>query len=1393
MLGIGSGAGRSGKVRKIVKNGLQAWYKCDATQAPLGEEEIANGDFSLGPELVTNRDFSNSLTSWDVTAAGTGKFTANNSNIDVNTTGTEYISQMIAIPATKNGLMSITISNYVSGTLKVYIDNASGESEQLWCDSNGTFTKTNPGHATHSTARLYLQAHSGGFVGTINDISVRQTNPNDSWTLDAEASMEDGLVLLSDTGDGGVATQTNAIVSGKKYQYNLQAKSGSGTSGTVKLADGTGTHLTQASVPATYTTYTGSFTAENTSITFSEAGSGGVYVKDVSIKEITNSVRDYSKNNNNAVLYSGKALDFDGTGDYIVIADDDSLDVGTGDFTLAAWVYCDTLTTGQVILSKLNTTTGYQLKKGTNGAGNYLYLEVDDGGGEGVEIYNFGAASALAVNTWYRIVVVADRDVAPRLYINGEFISAPTTSTDGNTWSSISSSSLDSTAALHIGAYAHDQSLTWFGMIADVQLYKKAWTASDVTYDWENPDGDVFDDEGRAEVLGAELVTNGDLTSGLDNWTTTNTDSTHTVTHTSKGARFIADTTGVITTLSSPSPIIVGGTYKLEVVISEFQGSAGIKVDNGSITPSPLVFDSVGTFVYTFIATAAISTPVSFYRNGGDVDITIQSVSVKEVITHASTILPTDCKALYRLNEGAGDRVYNAAPVLSAEMWDGANGDISNWQLFGDGGDPGVFNTAAEDSGAVKITYVTSSSGGYIMLRAAKDLKADLVVGGTYEISFSTKVNQGSIVWRCLTSGGGINATATAINSTSFETRTMIVVADHETDLYIHSNDMTTGDIVWIKDISVKEVSLSNSYALAGDPEWATAQPYIPQYAMSSYSKKAIFGGASSGDYVALGSEVVVAADEAASISFWFTYGTTDTSTDKYILGKASGATDYLIINPQSSGVDKIQIQMNNQTALAFNIETDLTLGKVYHCVVTIPAYSSGSEAMKCYINGVQQSDTENRTNDPWDFQWIGALTGSTNNFDGILDEFAHFSKELSATEVSELFNGGMALDARDHSAYLGSEIVADGGFDTDVAEDTAGTYWITQPGWTVSNGSATYDGGGDSNKKLKTVTNSSFIDSKIHKLVFDLTDTGSGGVYAKICEGDWSDLITGTGTKTVYITAGTGINRLEFETGHDDKAFTIDNVSVKEVDLKGYWRNNGVDTWTDLSEYGNNGTVNGSPTTIQLQEVPYFGTDSLGLPMNRAKQGGLLLDGSSYVTIDDSADFDFGTTGFTIQAWVKPFSLAANDRIITKGTTDAAEWMISVGTDNASVRVYAEDSGNAGLDSASTFSTLTANTWSMITVVVDTPNDQILFYKDNGSVETYSTGTWSGNFNGTAPLRIGTNEALSPTRFDGIVDDVKIYNRVLSATEKTKNYKKGLATHKSISTWSDDFDGSFG
>ena len=53
MLGLSNSiASASAAILTIVKNGLQAWYKADETQAPLGEEQVTNGNFNVGPDIV---------------------------------------------------------------------------------------------------------------------------------------------------------------------------------------------------------------------------------------------------------------------------------------------------------------------------------------------------------------------------------------------------------------------------------------------------------------------------------------------------------------------------------------------------------------------------------------------------------------------------------------------------------------------------------------------------------------------------------------------------------------------------------------------------------------------------------------------------------------------------------------------------------------------------------------------------------------------------------------------------------------------------------------------------------------------------------------------------------------------------------------------------------------------------------------------------------------------------------------------------------------------------------------------------------------------------------------------------------------------------------------------
>jgi len=588
---------------------------------------------------------------------------------------------------------------------------------------------------------------------------------------------------------------------------------------------------------------------------------------------------------------------------------------------------------------------------------------------------------------------------------------------------------------------------------------------------------------------------------------------------------------------------------------------------------------------------------------------------------------------------------------------------------------------------------------------------------------------------------------------------------------------------------------------------------------MSSYSKKAIFGGAGSGDLIDCGKE--------DSIDNIFVGGGTWSA---WISGvSASGDKGTILTKGQprlrvrDDDGDDITLEFlhtfSGTNGVWRSPTTALLENKLNHVAVSYDNTDTANDP-KIYINGVKQSlDYEvtpigsAKTDAGSEFR-IGSTNSTVDPFDGFIDEVAVFDKILTEAEVQEIFNAGIALDARDHSAYLGSELVSNNDF-TDNTLNTSGTsttewtrYQAGASTASISNGVATLSIDG-SNSNVVIHQADIFESGKKYKISLVAKASADFSITFRESQGATADNTPSTAViATVPLTTeyqtfeytftATGnqgdifIGRNSGDAAGQNQTVTIDSISIKEIQTVGYWRNNGADTWTDLSPYGNDGTVNGSPTTIQLQEIPYFKKDTFGLPMNKVREKGLNLDGSSYITIDDSSDFDFSTTGFTIQTWVKPFSLTANDRIITKGTTNDSEWMISIGTDNASVRVFAEDSGNADLDSEDTFSTLSLNTWAMITVVVDTPNDQILFYKDDGSVESKTGASWSGHFNGDAPLIIGANEALGADRFDGIIDDVKIYNRVLSSSEIERNYKATKSKHISTSNWSDDFDSSF-
>jgi hypothetical protein len=161
------------------------------------------------------------------------------------------------------------------------------------------------------------------------------------------------------------------------------------------------------------------------------------------------------------------ALSFDGSGDYVDCGNDSSLNLGTSNFTISAWINVRSVPVGLCpgIVSKwqdLNNRWYFhvfgpdyiQFTSKTNG--NFVYYVNTD--------------HFLSFNQWYHVCFVADG--LGKIYVNGQ---------DRTTGVSYTPASLSNNATLKIGYNGYTGSQQYFdGMIDDVRIYDRALSAAEV-------------------------------------------------------------------------------------------------------------------------------------------------------------------------------------------------------------------------------------------------------------------------------------------------------------------------------------------------------------------------------------------------------------------------------------------------------------------------------------------------------------------------------------------------------------------------------------------------------------------------------------------------------------------------------------------------------------------------------------------------------------------------------------------------------------------------------------------------------------------------------------------------------------------------------------------------
>ena len=282
----------------------------------------------------------------------------------------------------------------------------------------------------------------------------------------------------------------------------------------------------------------------------------------------------------------------------------------------------------------------------------------------------------------------------------------------------------------------------------------------------------------------------------------------------------------------------------------------------------------------------------------------------------------------------------------------------------------------------------------------------------------------------------------------------------------------------------------------------------------------------------------------------------------------------------------------------------------------------------------------------------------------------------------------------------------------------------------------------------------------------------------------------------------------------NDGKALDV-MTSSQSGNCHGYWRNNGLSQWKDLSGEGNHSSeVDGSETMLITAGVD-GSRDSQGFIMNRQRTTnslnlrtsetiGSISACQDSVKVEDLESFDHdngSNSKFSISLWFKPSklgSLPQKQTLLSKYDTngDQREWWLYLDTSGTTpIKFIVSASGTSG-DHANSLGTITTTDWHHIVVTYDGSNfsgsNEVTSYLDGGSDNATNATNVARVFAGTAPVRIGdiTNSAALGIsndandsyglEFDGEIDDVCYYNRkILSATEAKRMYNAGKRSHR--------------
>lgn len=251
----------------------------------------------------------------------------------------------------------------------------------------------------------------------------------------------------------------------------------------------------------------------------------------------------------------------------------------------------------------------------------------------------------------------------------------------------------------------------------------------------------------------------------------------------------------------------------------------------------------------------------------------------------------------------------------------------------------------------------------------------------------------------------------------------------------------------------------------------------------------------------------------------------------------------------------------------------------------------------------------------------------------------------------------------------------------------------------------------------------------------------------------------------------------------NDGGSVTSDAAMLEVKRLMGHWDFNG-----NLMDSSGNGWygIYSDPNDVDPSSNPTFGTgvdgQALDLTVNADRPEGTT---GAHVRIPGSeAAFNtYHIAGMTVSAWVKTDFEGWATIAAKNYTPDYDGWLF--GMQNTGLPYYTLRSGTQAYPSTATY--LNDNQWHFVTAVYDAQQGTATLYVD-GEPEYTSAVSYGMTF-ANEPVVIGAGQVSGTAPFEGLIDNVRIYNYPVDVTDIAQLYYDITQENSCVLSYASEFD----